>query len=83
MVNLPGWLNKMPEGPAKIRATKLFYMKLVSVHATPAGTFTGLARALGMFRSTLEAQATTGALHYRTRGDIHRLTGILIPWDIN
>jgi hypothetical protein len=81
VITLPEWLEAVPDGPAKTRATKRFYMKLISLYATENVTLADLADLLDMNYQTLKSQSRHICLTHDVRTRIHRLVGqvILIP----
>ena len=85
MFTLPKWLEKMPEGPAKIRATKRFYMRMACIYASEKGTIGVLAKLIGKNPHTLQSQYQHIPLTHDVRTRIHKLVGnfVTIPHHIN
>jgi hypothetical protein len=85
MIIPPKWLENMPNGPAKTRAAKRFYMRLAGLYATENGKLTDLANLLGMHYQTLKSQNRHATLTNNTRTRIHKLVGyaVTIPPHVN
>lgn len=74
---LPDWIAEMPNGWAKDCEKKRFYLKVIAVYATQAGSVKALARLLDVSDYVLANQATIDGppISEEIRGKIYNLLG--------
>jgi len=75
MVDLPKWLQNMPDGHAKNRALDRFYLRMASLYASESGHLYDLAILIGIKYDTLKSQQRHIPCSQTTKDAIRRLLG--------